>query len=178
MVLSRCSSSAVQGVFVLPLFLPVGVGSGAGAGWRAGGWWPSASTPLEGGGGAIVVNGAAWSDARRFRGLDGDTEPGGIGGPLSNGPGPGKVGGWPNGRAGELLATDVLIRLDVGGFLLWVIRRSISELFNLDTLACLVGTPFQSAWPEYLSFTFASWFEVPVNEWEMRDRVRVRVQSK
>lgn len=127
MAFNLCSSSAVHGMFVLPFFLPVG----SGAEVVVAGLFPASPPP------PVVVEGAVmavvepdWGDARRLRGFEGDTCAGGIGAP-SGGAGPEKVGACccccccPRDWDGELVETDVLIRLEVGGDL--VDTKAVSQ---------------------------------------------------
>ena len=71
MVLSRCSSSAVQGVLVRPFFL--GVPSAA----------VSPVAPVDAG--AAIVDAEPDCEARRFRGFEGGVCVGGIGMPSKEG---------------------------------------------------------------------------------------------
>lgn len=76
MVFSLCSSSAVQGVLVLPFFLTPASGVTLRAAWLA-----SASRLEDIDGGPMEVIGpCCWMEARLFLGLTGETDCGGGGG--------------------------------------------------------------------------------------------------
>lgn len=94
-------------MFVLPFFFPVGSGAVA----VEVGLFPASPPPAVAAGAAMAIVEPDWGDARRLRGLEGDTCAGGIGTPSKAG----TCCCCPRGWADELVETDVLTRLEVGG---------------------------------------------------------------